>query len=166
MSSFNRRLFLLSLTGLAACGFTPAYGPQGGAQALQGRISLPVPKDRADFLLNQRLDEKFGHADNAPFLLTTTISTEEQGIGQTVDGKTTRFHLIGSVNWALRDAVTDTILLSGSEKNFTGYSTTGSTVATVAAQRDATARLLTILADQIADQIIAQAADIGRDAQA
>ena len=40
---------------------------------------------------------------------------------------------------------------------FTGYSATGSTVATAAAQRDAEARLAVILADMIVAQVLMRA---------
>ena len=42
--------------------------------------------------------------------------------------------------------------------NFVGYSATGTTVATLAAKRDATERLMTILADEIVLQL--QASDL------
>jgi LPS-assembly lipoprotein len=43
---------------------------------------------------------------------------------------------------------------SGSVDNFTGYSATGTTVATLAAERDAQERLMTILADQIVTRLL------------
>ena len=43
---------------------------------------------------------------------------------------------------------------SGSERSFTSYSATSTTVATSFAQRDARRRLMVILADQMVSQII------------
>ena len=48
-------------------------------------------------------------------------------------------------------------MASGSETNFTGYSATGSTVETLAGERDAFERLMRILADQIAARLLATA---------
>ena len=49
------------------------------------------------------------------------------------------------------------VLLSGNVDSFTGYSATGTTVATRAAERDAYERLMTILADQIVTRLEAGA---------
>ncbi len=50
------------------------------------------------------------------------------------------------------------MLTSGKIKNYVGYSATGSTVATIAAQEDATERLMVILTDQIIANLLAYAA--------
>ena len=50
-----------------------------------------------------------------------------------------------------------TTVTSGTVDSFTGYSATGSTVATRAARADAEERLTTILADQIVTRLIAAA---------
>ena len=47
-------------------------------------------------------------------------------------------------------------MTSGTVQSFTSYSATGSTIATLAAQRDARARLMQILADQIAQRLAAE----------
>ena len=46
------------------------------------------------------------------------------------------------------------IVASGNVQNFTGYSATGSTVETLAGERDAQRRLMTILADQITIELL------------
>jgi LPS-assembly lipoprotein len=48
----------------------------------------------------------------------------------------------------------------GRVSDFTGFSATGSTVATLAAERDATARLMVILADQIVDRLVISASGL------
>ena len=49
MSSSDRRIFLslLAALPLAACGFTPAYGPSGPARGLLGRVRVDDPDGRA-----------------------------------------------------------------------------------------------------------------------
>ena len=58
-------------------------------------------------------------------------------------------HLIGAADFTLVEAGTGRTITTGRVEDFVGYSATGTTVATVAAQRDAQERLMTILADQI-----------------
>jgi len=55
----------------------------------------------------------------------------------------------------LRDLATGTQLLRGSVDGFSGFSLTGSTSATAAAERDARARLAVVLADKMVTQLIA-----------
>ena len=73
---------------------------------------------------------------------------------------TSRFNVIGKATYALRDLGDGKVLQSGAVDSFTGFSATGSTAATQAAQRDAHERLMTILADQITAQLVARAAEL------
>ncbi len=161
MWSSDRRFFLMgAVAALGACGFTPAYGPQGGAQAFQGQIELAEPADRNQFLLNQRLEERFGHAGSGRFMLDVVLSTTENALGTTADGQTTRYHLVGDASYTLKDTGTGAVLTDGSTTGFTAYSATGTTVATLAAERDAHERLMVLLADQIVDRLILAASDL------
>jgi LPS-assembly lipoprotein len=67
MSSFNRRavLAMLGLMPLAGCGFQPAYGTDGVAADLQGRVALQDPTERDEFDLVARFEERLGRP-NAP----------------------------------------------------------------------------------------------------
>lgn len=158
------RRSLLALAGcalaLTACGFTPAYGPQGNASALLGQVSMEAPTKRSEFLLFQRIEERLGRATNDTMLLSVSLDIKSEGLGTTSEGETTRYHRIGRAYFDLRDTATKTVLTSGTVTSFTGYSATGSTVATLAAKTDATERLMTILADQIIDRLILAAPDL------
>ena len=61
------------------------------------------------------------------------------------------------VDYVLQNITTQAIVASGSVDNFTGYSATGSTVETLAAERDARERLMVILADLVTAQLYATA---------
>ena len=61
---------------------------------------------------------------------------------------------MGSSDYSLR-AADGTTITSGSVSGFTGYSTTGTTVATEAAEADAEERLAVLLADQIMARLMA-----------
>ncbi|MCB1334437.1 MAG: hypothetical protein KDK26_12485 [Roseivivax sp.] len=162
MSWFDRRTVLFGgavLTALSACGFTPAYAPDGAAQRLLGTIALAEPASRAEYLLAQRLEERLGRAAVPVWRLSTKLSINDQGLGTSTDGRTTRMQLRGSVALTLTGADGATVLTDTIE-GFVGYSTTGSTVATLAAARDAEERLMVILADQIVDRLVLAAADL------
>ncbi|WP_299285359.1 LPS assembly lipoprotein LptE [uncultured Tateyamaria sp.] len=148
---------LLCLT-LAACGFEPVYGPGGAGTALQNRVQIDPPNDREGFLLVQRLEERLGRAGDPAYRLAVNLSAGLQSRAIDPDGDVRRFHLIGAAAYTLTDSGTGAVIRSDQVNSFVGYSATGTNVATVAAQRDATQRLMTILADQIVLQL--QASDL------
>ena len=151
----NRRaLFALPLA-LAACGFTPAFGPSGPATALRGTIALADTDSRDGFEFIKRMEYRLGRASAPRFDLGYSISTKKASLGFTTDGAITRYNLTGSVTWTLKDRATGDVLASGVEQNFTAWSATGVTIAAVNAESDANARLIRILADQVTQRLIA-----------
>ena len=157
MSLSDRRVFLLSLSALAGCGFTPALAPGGPAEGLRGRIDVAAPSDEEGAALTRRLEERLGQPMRGDLDLTATIFISEQALGFQTDASISRFNVEGRVQWAIRRKSDGTRLLDGSEQNFTSYGTTSTTVATTFAQRDARRRLMIILADQITEAIVARA---------
>jgi LPS-assembly lipoprotein len=159
MSSFNRRTLLtlpLALPAvLAACGFTPAYGPAGPAQGLQGRIRAADPGDKNGFDFVTAIEARFGRSKDPRYALAYTITTEAVGVGFATNTTITRYNLKGQVDWSLTDTESDTRIAGGTAENFTSWSATSATVAAVAAEQDAAKRLMVILADQIAAEILA-----------
>ncbi|WP_136683385.1 LPS assembly lipoprotein LptE [Falsirhodobacter xinxiangensis] len=154
MSSPDRRTFLL-LLGLGACGFTPAYGPGGPASALQDSIKLGDPTDKNGFDFVERMEERLGRGRTPRYELTYAIQTEVRGVGITRESSITRYNLLGRIDWGVNDVGTGQRVTGGIARNFTSYSATGSTVAGLAAEEDAAYRLMRILADQIATQLVA-----------
>lgn len=156
--SCNRRkvLTLLAAAPLAACGFTPAYGPQGGAQALTRNITVRAPVTRTDYLMTRELEDRLGRADAGDYTLDYTLTMEEERIAITANNITRRFNLIGRAEYRLTTAG-GTQIAKDTVETFVGYSATGSTVATRAARADAENRLTTILADLIVTRLIALA---------
>ena len=156
MSSFDRRACLLSLTALAGCGFTPIYGtgPEGQASTLRGRIDVAAPKDEEGFALAKRLEDRLGLPEAADLNLTAQIRLREDSLGFLPDGEISRFNVIGQVDWQLVRLGDGAQVASGSERSFTSYSATSTTVATTFAQRDARRRLMVILADRIVTDLL------------
>lgn len=153
MSLLNRRRLLLAPLALAACGFQPVYAPGGSGAALQNRITVSAPQDRDTYILVRELETRLGRSNNAAYALDLTVSTFEEGLAVDRAGDINRFNLVGKAEYALRDLTSGNVITSGSEENFTAYSTTGTTVATLAAEQDAQVRLMTILADQIVTRL-------------
>lgn len=152
---FNRRLALLGLGALGACGFEPAFAPGGSGDQLRGQLLVAAPKDRQDFDFVARLEDRLGRNGAAPYGLSYQISTTTDGVAITADQQTQRFNLIGAVDFQVVENASGAVLTSGQVNSFTSYSTTGTTVATRAAEQDAYARLVVILADQLITRLIA-----------
>ncbi|WP_255522240.1 hypothetical protein [Paracoccus sp. NBH48] len=53
-------LGLLAVSGLAACGLSPVYGPGGGGGKLFGKVRPRDPDTPLDFVFNRRLAETVG----------------------------------------------------------------------------------------------------------
>ena len=155
MSLFNRRTFLFLPLALAACGFTPVYAPGGTASALRGKVEVAAPESVDSYLLVQNLEERLGRPTQPTYKLSLTLATGAQGQAVTASNETTRYSLVGKLDYVLSDIGSEAIIASGSVGNFTGYSATGSTVETLASERDARARLMVILADQITTRLYA-----------
>ncbi len=161
MLSFSRRIFLFlplaTVLTLAACGFTPVYAPGGTASGLRGKVEVAAPESVNSYLLVQNLEERLGRPNLPTYSLSLKLATGQQGQAVTASNETTRYSVVGRVDYVLSDIDSEAIIASGSVENFTGYSATGSTVQTLASERDANARLMVILADRITTQLYATA---------
>ena len=155
MSLFNRRTVLFLPMAVAACGFTPAYGPGGPAAGLQGRIRVASPNDKNGFDLVDRLEERLGRPEAPAYDLSFTIKTSPIGVGLTPAEAITRYHLTGTVEYSLTNRTSGARVTGGRVESFTAYSATSSTVAGLTAEEDAAFRLMRILADQIVTRLIA-----------
>lgn len=163
MSLLNLRTLLLALPLLAAaCGFSPVYAPGGTGAALHGQIAVQSPEgirgasSTDAYFLVQNLEQRLGRGGSA-YQLDLTLRTSEEGQAITADNAITRYSVTGTAEFSLTRQSDGRTVASGTVRNFTGYSATGSTVETLAGERDAHERLMVILADQITAQILATA---------
>lgn len=159
MSLPNRRFVLFAPLAFAGCGFAPAYGPGGVAAGLQGRIRVADPSDKRGFDLVQRLEERLGRPEAPRFDLAYTIDSRAETLGITPENAIIRYHLVGHVDFTLTSRETGQRATGGRVQGFAGYSATGSTVAGLAAEQDASLRLMRMLADQIVTRLLATAGD-------
>ncbi|MFD2440590.1 LPS assembly lipoprotein LptE [Paracoccus kondratievae] len=68
---------------------------------------------------------------------------------------TTRYALNGTADFVLTEASSAREVTRGQVSSFTSYSTTGTTIATMAAEQDAHDRLARMLADQVVTRLLA-----------
>ena len=155
MSSFNRRTFLLAPLAFAACGFEPALAPGGSESVLRGQIRPRDPKERNEFLFGKRFEERLGQASGAAYTMDFQIATKSIGLAITQGQEITRFNLTGTLTFQVKDAATGIVLTDGQVENFTSYSATGTTVASLTSERAAAERLIAILTDQAITRLTA-----------
>lgn len=155
MSSFDRRTLLLMPLALAACGFEPVYAPGGNGAALNGQVAVSAPSDVDSFLLVQNLERQLGRSASSgnTYRLDVSVSTVTRAASITTSNETNRYTVDGTASYSLKSNETGQVMASGSVTNFVGYSAAGSTVSTLADERDATQRLMSILADQIVTRL-------------
>ena len=158
MSSFDRRSLILMPLALAACGFSPVYAPGGAGNALYGKVSYVAHSTQEGYLLIRNLEQRLGRGDAPVYRLAATTKITREGQAVTAAGEITRISLVGEARYSLHRTADDAVVASGKVRSFTGYSATGSTVETLAAENDAIERLMTILADQIIARLFADPA--------
>lgn len=156
MSLPRRHFFLLlPLALIAACGFTPVYGPGGTGSALHNRVEVDAPSNQDSYLLVRELEERLGRGNDPAYALSLGIRITDARLAIDREGDTGRFNRIAKVDYSLRDLASGQIVTSGQVENFVGYSATGSTVETLAGEQDSRERLMNAIADQIVTRLYA-----------
>ena len=151
----DRRTVLLGLLALPACGFTPAYAPGGAGQALRGQVRAADPATSLDFDFVAALEQRLGRPAIPRFDLAYTIATTERSAAQVSGFGATRNSVFGTLDYSLTERATGDVVSEGSLRNFTNYSITDTQLAVRRAKEDAEARLMQILADQLATRLLA-----------
>ncbi|MCB1410275.1 MAG: hypothetical protein H6899_07180 [Rhodobacter sp.] len=151
----DRRGFLTALGafGLAGCGFRPVYGEGGTGRALRGAIRADDPVSRADFDFVAAFEDILGRPVQPRFAMAYTIATHEVGGGVVQNFGATRVQVFGTLDFAVTDLADGTTRASGRVEGNTVYSTTGTQLASHAAQEDAQLRLMRMLADSLVTRL-------------
>ena len=149
----NRRGFLLATLALAGCGFVPANGVSSKSQMLRNTVLVQAPTNRVEFELVRNLEVQLGQPTSKLYDLRYKLNVDEDIIIVSAAQEINRFSLVGVLEYSLvdNDAM---VLLSRTAKSFTGYSATGTTVATQRSKRDAYNRLMVILAKQVSNSLL------------
>jgi len=149
----SRRGFFLAALVLAGCGFEPVSGVNAKSQILRNTVLVQAPKNRVEFELVRNLEVQLGQATSTFYELRYKLNVDEDIIVVSTAQEINRFSLVGVLEYSLVDN-DGVVLISKTAKSFTGYSATGTTVATQRSKRDAYDRLMVILAKQVSNFLL------------
>jgi LPS-assembly lipoprotein len=159
MSLRDRRhiLALLVALPLAACGFSPVYGPGGSGGIVQDRVSFSEPNTQMEFALVSQLEDRIGRVSGAPYILDYEIETEQTELAVSENDDINRVNIFGRITYTVTEIATNRQVQAGEVSTFTAYATASSPVTTTAARSDAQERLMIALADQIVARLLSGA---------
>ena len=149
----SRRGFFLAALALAGCGFAPVNGVNSKSQMLRNTVLVQAPTNRVEFELVRNLEVQLGQAVSKLYDLQYKLSVDEDIVVVSAAQEINRFSLVGLLEYSLVDSG-GVVLLTETAKSFTGYSATGTTVATQRSKRDAYDRLMVILAKQVSNSLL------------
>ena len=116
-------------------------------------VLVQAPTNRVEFELVRNLEVQLGQAVSKLYDLQYKLSVDEEIIVVSAAQEINRYSLVGLLEYSLIDNG-GVVLLTETTKSFTGYSATGTTVATQRSKRDAYDRLMVILAKQVSNSLL------------
>lgn len=153
----NRRSFVLGALALAGCELEPVLAERGAPLNLNGKFLVDPPTDRDSFQLTQRLETRLGRATAPVYGMTVALEVTQEGLAITGSNDITRFNLLGVAAYTVRRLGSGEIVAQRRLETFTAYSASQQPVSTLAAERDARARLMVSLADMITSRLLIDA---------
>ena len=145
-----KRIILISLFFLTACGFSPVYTDKNHSKLL-GQIDIQEPNTENDFIFYSHLIDRFGEIGDK-YILNYKISTVKADKALNFDGAIHQIEISGSVSFNLRNLENGIELLSDKEEMYLSYSNSGSTAAVFNAERITNKQLVILLAEKVADR--------------
>ena len=145
--------FFLAALALAGCDLVPVNGANTKFQLLRNTVLVQAPTNRVEFELVRNLEVQLGQAVSKLYDLQYKLSVYEDIVVVSAAQEINRFSLVGLLEYSLVDSG-GVVLLTETAKSFTGYSATGTTVATQRSKRDAYDRLMVILAKQVSNSLL------------
>ena len=143
----------MAALALAGCDLVPVNGANTKFQLLRNTVLVQAPTNRVEFELVRNLEVQLGQAVSKLYDLQYKLSVDEEIIVVSAAQEINRYSLVGLLEYSLIDNG-GVVLLTETTKSFTGYSATGSTVATQRSKRDAYDRLMVILAKQVSNSLL------------
>tara|TARA_B110000046_G_scaffold68855_1_gene76903 strand:+ start:194 stop:610 length:417 start_codon:yes stop_codon:yes gene_type:complete len=131
----------------------PVNGANTKFQLLRNTVLVQAPTNRVEFELVRNLEVQLGQAVSKLYDLKYKLSVDEDIVVVSAAQEINRFSLVGLLEYSLVDSG-GVVLLTETAKSFTGYSATGTTVATQRSKRDAYDRLMVILAKQVSNSLL------------
>ncbi|MEM5544802.1 hypothetical protein WNY61_18885 [Sulfitobacter sp. AS92] len=142
---------IFMILGLGACGFEPTYASGSQLGRDLENIKLVAPTNREEYIFTRSFERRLGRNLGASTTLRYNISIYDQGLDVSDMNIS---HKVGNVSYQLIDETNGDVITSGKVDSFTSYSSEGTL--SVAAQDDASERLLIILADKVISRLTAQ----------
>jgi len=143
-----RRLaaLVVSVAGLAGCGFTPLYGDAGVGSSLS-RIAVVTQDDRLGYRVREQLEDVLGRdgGQSPLWRLDTRIEQSRRPLGRRIDDTATRYELTVRGVWTLTP-LSGGAPLNGTETVTTTYAAADQPYAAIAAQQDGEERAAAELA--------------------
>ena len=158
MSLYKRIIGFWALLLLGACGFEPVYAQSTSTNSVRNNFDLLAPTDRGTYQFYHNLKGQISDNPQAQYALSYTISQSATNAATDADGKSHRGVLKGSLAYRITGKINGETVKTGNVKGFTSYSALASSVASDAAGRDATIRLMKILSDNLVDELMMVAA--------
>ena len=143
----------MAALALAGCDLVPVNGANTKFQLLRNTVLVQAPTNRVEFELVRNLEVQLGQATSKLYDLQYKLSVDEDIVVVSAAQEINRFSLVGLLEYSLVDSG-GVVLLTETAKSFTGYSATGTTVATQRSKRDAYDRLMVILAKQVSNSLL------------
>ena len=158
MSLYKRIIGFWALLLLGACGFEPVYATSTSTNSVRNNFDLSAPTDRGTYQFYHNLRGQISDNPQAQYALSYTISQSATNAATDADGKSHRGVLKGSLAYRITRKINGQTVKTGNVKWLTSYSALASSVASDAAGRDATKRLMKILSDNLVDELMMVAA--------
>ena len=146
----DRLGLLVAMLALVGCGLTPIHGVGSKSKVFRNAVLVQAPTNRVEFELVRNLELHLGQATAKRYDLRYKLNVDERVIVVSAAQEINRFSLVGVLDFSLRDE-SGVVFLNETAKSFTGYSATGTTVATESSKRDAYDRLMVILAEKVSN---------------
>ena len=143
----------MAALALAGCDLVPVNGANTKFKLLRNTVLVQAPTNRVEFELVRNLEVQLGQAVSKLYDLKYKLSVDEDIVVVSAAQEINRFSLVGLLEYSLVD-IGGVVLLTETAKSFTGYSATGTTVATQRSKRDAYDRLMVILAKQVSNSLL------------
>ena len=120
---------------------------------LRNTVLVQAPTNWVEFELVRNLEVQLGQAVSKLYDLQYKLSVDEDIVVVSAAQEIDRYSLVGLLEYSLIDNG-GVVLLTEITQSFTGYSATGTTVATQRSKRDAYDRLMVILAKQVSNSLL------------
>jgi len=152
-------LLALVVVVVTTCGFEPLYGQRGGGDSVVSHIAaievVAIP-DRLGQMVRNHLRNgltPYGAPDTPRYRLHVTLRKIEEGIAFQKDDAVTRFNVILFASYDLVEVATGGRVIRGLVRSIAAYNVVRSDYATIAAARDAEARVAEGVSDEIQTRI-------------